>query len=461
VYVGHRLTSRVGEHYPDGRNGGSPSIPAIIIADSLGIEYDASGNVTFQTLIKRRRTGDPKFGWTSRDSVGHSWNFNYYDGTERLRYAQRTTMNQNDWNKTVFSEYWYDALGRRIATRSRVDSIMCPSTEVVSPLECQQEWLVTTWDGDQVLFESRQGGGWQQPDNAVGTYPISATWYGDVRYTQTGAIDAPVVLWRNGEYPRVLHRNWRGTVAGATFAAGPSVGSVDATTVWPAAVSDIWYDPDARQSAPAPNKWLGSLVTEGRDATGTLYRRNRYYDPVSGRFTQEDPIGLAGGLNLYGYAAGDPINFSDPFGTCPCLLAVPIASGGIKLAAAVTALILAAKIASDADAIPRAADRPIERRLEVFHREESPTQTPADAAAQQASGELWGKGYRDAGVPYIQAFRGPLRAGQRGIEFTTPVRPSKYSKPGQVQFLPGQPGVRVEDGVAKMPIVVIKNTQTP
>jgi uncharacterized protein RhaS with RHS repeats len=31
-------------------------------------------------------------------------------------------------------------------------------------------------------------------------------------------------------------------------------------------------------------------------------------------FTQEDPIGIAGGLNLYGYANGDPINFSDPFG---------------------------------------------------------------------------------------------------------------------------------------------------
>jgi uncharacterized protein RhaS with RHS repeats len=34
-------------------------------------------------------------------------------------------------------------------------------------------------------------------------------------------------------------------------------------------------------------------------------------------FTQEDPIGIAGGLNLYGYANGDPINFSDPFGLCP------------------------------------------------------------------------------------------------------------------------------------------------
>jgi murein DD-endopeptidase MepM/ murein hydrolase activator NlpD len=48
-----------------------------------------------------------------------------------------------------------------------------------------------------------------------------------------------------------------------------------------------------------------------------MHMRNRYYDPNSGRFTQEDPIGLAGGLNLYGFANGDPINFSDPFGLCP------------------------------------------------------------------------------------------------------------------------------------------------
>jgi hypothetical protein len=30
-----------------------------------------------------------------------------------------------------------------------------------------------------------------------------------------------------------------------------------------------------------------------------------------------DPIGIAGGLNVYGFAGGDPINFSDPFGLCP------------------------------------------------------------------------------------------------------------------------------------------------
>jgi RHS repeat-associated protein len=73
-----------------------------------------------------------------------------------------------------------------------------------------------------------------------------------------------------------------------------------------------------RPARPVFESWHGSMIEGKRDASGLLYRRNRYYDPGSGRFTQEDPIGLAGGLNLYGYAAGDPVNFSDPFGLIPC-----------------------------------------------------------------------------------------------------------------------------------------------
>ncbi len=45
--------------------------------------------------------------------------------------------------------------------------------------------------------------------------------------------------------------------------------------------------------------------------------RDCYYDSCMSHSTQLDPIGLEGGLNEYGFAEGDPINFSDPFGLCP------------------------------------------------------------------------------------------------------------------------------------------------
>ena len=60
--------------------------------------------------------------------------------------------------------------------------------------------------------------------------------------------------------------------------------------------------------------WHGGLVDGMRDASGQMYMRNRYYDPATGQFTQPDPIGLAGGLNAYGFAAGDPVSYSDPYG---------------------------------------------------------------------------------------------------------------------------------------------------
>ncbi|MCU6276061.1 HNH endonuclease, partial [Morganella morganii] len=39
----------------------------------------------------------------------------------------------------------------------------------------------------------------------------------------------------------------------------------------------------------------------------------RYYAPDTGRFTQQDPIGLMGGLNLYQYAP-NPVGWVDPWG---------------------------------------------------------------------------------------------------------------------------------------------------
>ena len=49
--------------------------------------------------------------------------------------------------------------------------------------------------------------------------------------------------------------------------------------------------------------------------TGLLCLTHRYYDPGTGRFINRDPIGYEGGVNLYGFAGGNPVNRIDPNGT--------------------------------------------------------------------------------------------------------------------------------------------------
>jgi RHS repeat-associated protein len=55
------------------------------------------------------------------------------------------------------------------------------------------------------------------------------------------------------------------------------------------------------------------------DETGLYYNRFRYYSPELGRYLQPDPLGvIAGSVNLYAYAGGNPVTRVDVRGlTCP------------------------------------------------------------------------------------------------------------------------------------------------
>ncbi|MDY6790846.1 MAG: RHS repeat-associated core domain-containing protein [Thermodesulfobacteriota bacterium] len=48
--------------------------------------------------------------------------------------------------------------------------------------------------------------------------------------------------------------------------------------------------------------------------TGLPYYGYRFYNPAIGKWLTRDPLGEAGGINLYGFVLNDPVNFIDPYG---------------------------------------------------------------------------------------------------------------------------------------------------
>jgi RHS repeat-associated protein len=84
-------------------------------------------------------------------------------------------------------------------------------------------------------------------------------------------------------------------------------------TVWEAGADDWGAVARERKwsTTTQPIRFQGQWLDE---ESGFYYNRFRYYDPRMGRYITQDPIGLAGGMNLYGYVHGNPISYIDPLG---------------------------------------------------------------------------------------------------------------------------------------------------
>ena len=61
----------------------------------------------------------------------------------------------------------------------------------------------------------------------------------------------------------------------------------------------------------------GCTVYSYQTVSGAHDMQARFYSPVYRRFLNEDPSGFSGGVNLYAFAGGDPVNLMDPFGLGP------------------------------------------------------------------------------------------------------------------------------------------------
>jgi RHS repeat-associated protein len=78
--------------------------------------------------------------------------------------------------------------------------------------------------------------------------------------------------------------------------------------------------------------------------TGLNYYGYRFYSAALGRWINRDPLGEAGGINLYGFVGNNPTNYIDPYGEMgAAAAAIPLAgkigAGGVGLGAFGTAAV--------------------------------------------------------------------------------------------------------------------------
>lgn len=95
------------------------------------------------------------------------------------------------------------------------------------------------------------------------------------------------------------------------------LGSVKALSSNSGVISQYAYDPYGKTEVTGDAANRFRYTAREQDAEDLYYYRARYYDPTLQRFISEDSIGLVGGVNLYAYVGGDPINWTDPTGNIP------------------------------------------------------------------------------------------------------------------------------------------------
>ncbi|WP_223828148.1 RHS repeat-associated core domain-containing protein [Vreelandella titanicae] len=214
--------------------------------------YDGAGN-----LIERQQPNGERL------TLG-------YDGANRLVHL----IHASDLGYTREATYRYDGLGRRISKTVRDTNGTTATTHY-------------GWDGDRIVREETDNQRTTvvyEPGSFVPMLRIDDTQQGQVLSAYiTDALGTPMQLVTPSGQPRWL------------------------------AEPDDWAavkNQRAVRNVTQPIRFQGQWHDE---ESGLYYNRHRYYDPQQGRYISQDPIGLNGGTNLYGYVT-NPTGMVDPLG---------------------------------------------------------------------------------------------------------------------------------------------------
>ncbi|HEU0217900.1 MAG TPA: RHS repeat-associated core domain-containing protein [Stellaceae bacterium] len=199
-----------------------------------------------------------------------------FDGVFTYGYDAESRLVSIKQGAATIATYAYDAQGRR-----KSKTVGSTTTIYVTDADNRE---VLEYDGTTGAVQRWYAFG-QGPDAVLGQMNIAAgtrtTLIPDLQGSIIGLLDSGGSLTRigyqpYGENPTLTSGTYRYTARR--------------------------FDPETAGSAPQPS--------------GLYYYRARVYSPTWGRFLQPDPLGYAGGSNLYAYVGNDPLNRTDPSGLC-------------------------------------------------------------------------------------------------------------------------------------------------
>jgi len=224
-------------------------------------------------------------------------------------------VSASNWDMSV--RYLYDALGRRIAKLAQAVVPVRPSAgsgwqeHERTRINAERGYGLTLygWEGDTLAYET------SERDKTTTHYVYEPGSFTPLMQAKAAAgvmLDDSVTKVQPIRAAAYYHCDQIGTPQELTDS--------DGELAWSAKYR-AWGEAKEAISEAARKAGIGNplrFAGQYHDAeTGLHFNRHRYYDPKVGRFISKDPIGLAGGVNVYQYAP-NPVNWADPLGLSPC-----------------------------------------------------------------------------------------------------------------------------------------------
>lgn len=279
------------------------------------VAYDNRGNVTSSDI-----TPEPT-GWITADSVTYTANAeDQYTGvgSDILGYDPVGQM----LSRTSGTSYTFDA-------RERMTAALTPTVNASFTYGPGGERIQKVVDGTATRYVVDTNRSLPAVIAELDANSVPTTYY-------IYGIGLLAQIPATGTAAHYYHTDLQSNVVALTDATG--------------AVTDTYfYHPFGKVLAKTgttanPYLFAGALGVE-QDETGLNYMRARYYDPIIGRFISKDPLGLAAGVNQYGYGNNNPMRFTDPSGLC--LWDFCVAEVYIAATAYVTALVTSPDLQAD------------------------------------------------------------------------------------------------------------------